>query len=50
MADPSIYLGAKVKQMRMPNGVMAWSLIPSQYVQEAVKNTEIYVKEKLGER
>ena len=50
MADPSIYLGAKVKQMRMPNGVMAWSLSPSQYVQEAVKNTEIYVKEKLGER
>ena len=50
MADPSIYLGAKVKQMRMPNGVMAWSLSPSQYVQEAVKNTEIYVKEKLEER
>ena len=50
MADPSIYLGAKVKQMRMSNGVMAWSLSPSQYVQEAVKNTEIYVREKLGER
>ena len=48
LADPNIYLGARLKLMELLNGVMAWSLIPSKYVQEAVKNVETYVKENLG--
>ena len=31
------------------NGVMAWSLIPSKYMKEAVNNAETYVKDKLRE-
>ena len=48
LADPNIYLGAKVKLMARPNGFMVWSLIPSKYVHEAVNNAETYVKDKLG--
>ena len=33
LADPNIYLVARMKLMELPNGVMAWSLIPSKYVQ-----------------
>ena len=29
---PDIYLGAKVRQMKLENGVWAWVLSPSQYV------------------
>ena len=50
LAVPNIYLGASVKLMELPNGVMAWSLIQSKYVQEALKNVETYVKENLRER
>ena len=50
MADPNIYLGARVKLMELPNGIMAWSLSLSKYVQESVNNAETYVKYKLGER
>ena len=49
MADPNIYLGSRVKLMALPNGVMPWSLIPSKYVQEEVKNVETCVTENLGE-
>ena len=48
LADPNIYLGARVKLMELKNGDMVWWLIPSKYVQEAVKNVETYVKNKLG--
>ena len=34
--------------MALLNIVMSWSLIPSNYVQEAVKNIETYAKDKLG--
>ena len=50
LADPNIYLGSRVRLMLLPNGVMAWSSIPSKYVQEAVKNVETYVKNIIGER
>ena len=48
LSDPKIYLGANLKPTRMENGVVVWYLILSQYIQEAVNNTEIYVKENLG--
>jgi hypothetical protein len=38
VGDPDIYLGAKLKQTQLPNGVMAWGLSPSNYVVQAVKN------------
>ena len=41
IGDPDIYLGAKVKQMKMNNGVTAWAISPNQYVNEAVNNCEI---------
>ena len=38
--DPDIYLGAKVKPMKMNNGVTAWAISLSKYVNEAVNNCE----------
>ena len=35
IGDPDIYLGAKVKYTRAPNGVWCWTLSPFNYVQEA---------------
>ncbi len=29
VGNPDIYLGAKLKETRLPNGVMAWGLSPS---------------------
>jgi len=40
IGDPDIYLGAKLKKMKLPNGVEAWGMSPSKYVQEAVRNVE----------
>ncbi len=37
VGNPDIYLGAKLKQTRLPNGVMAWGLSPSKYAIQAVK-------------
>ena len=49
LADPNIYMGARVKLMALPNGFMEWLLSPSKYVQEAVNIVETYVKDKLRE-
>ena len=40
LADPNIYLVARVKLMAIPNGVMERSLGTSKYVQEAVNNVK----------
>ena len=37
VSDPDIYLGAKLRQTRLPNGVWAWGISPSKYVAQAVK-------------
>ena len=47
ISDLNIYLSAKLKPMRKKNGVLEWSFIPSQYIQEDVKNTGRYIKENL---
>ena len=50
IGDPDIYLGAKLRQVQLPNGVYAWSLSTSKYVQEAVRNVKDYFKrEKPGQ-
>jgi hypothetical protein len=46
VGDPDIYLGAKLRKVTLENGVEAWSMSPSKYVQEAVKNVKNYLQEK----
>ena len=43
---PNIYLGNKVTKLKMDNGVSAWGLSSSQYVQAAVVNVERYLAKK----
>ena len=42
---PDIYLGGKVKKMRLPNRVEAWTFISRQYVQEAISNVEKFLQD-----
>ena len=50
IADPDIYLGAKTRQVTMPNGAHAWSLSPSEHVQDAVRNVEVYLAQEYDGR
>jgi hypothetical protein len=50
VGNPDIYLGAKLNQTHLPNGVMAWELSPSKYVVWAVKNCHLHLTEKLNEK
>jgi hypothetical protein len=38
--DPDIYLGTKLCKVELANGVHAWSMSPSKYVQDAVCNVK----------
>jgi hypothetical protein len=40
---PSFYLGAKLKKTDLPNGVVAWGMSSSKYVQSAVQNVQEYL-------
>ena len=42
IGDPDIYLGAKMRKVRLENGVEAWAMCPAKYIQDAVKNVETY--------
>jgi hypothetical protein len=46
VGDPDIYLGAKLAKTRLANGVFAWALSPSRYVNQAVKNCASHLSEK----
>ena len=46
IGKPTIYLGAKITQVLLPNGVTSWAMSASQYTQEAVRNVEIHLKKK----
>jgi hypothetical protein len=48
VGDPDIYLGTKLKQIQLPNGVMVWGLSPSKYVVQAVKNCQLHLTDKLN--
>ena len=50
LADLNIYLSERVKLVELPNDFMAWSLRPSNFVQEVVNNIETYMRENIGER
>jgi hypothetical protein len=39
---PAFYLGAKLKKTVLPNGVVAWGMSSSKYVQSAVQNVKEY--------
>ena len=43
IGPPSIYLGARVRQVELDNGAKAWAFSPSQYVQAAVKNVKSFL-------
>jgi len=47
VGDPDMYLGAKLREVEVANGNRAWSLSSSKYVQEAVRNCELHLKDKL---
>ena len=49
VVDPDIYLGAKLKKVQMDNDVWCWSISPSKYVQEAVRDYQKYLKEDLSD-
>jgi hypothetical protein len=44
VGNPSMYLGAKLKLMQMSNGVYAWGISPSKYIEEAVSNCKRHLK------
>jgi hypothetical protein len=46
ITSPGVYLGAKISKYSLKNGVGAWAMSSSQYVQEAVNNVETYLKER----
>jgi hypothetical protein len=48
--DPDIYLGAKLRQTQLANGIWAWGLSLSKYVAQAVKNCANHLKEELNGR
>jgi hypothetical protein len=40
---PTFYLGAKLKKIFLPNGVVAWGMSSSKYVQSDVQNVKEYL-------
>jgi hypothetical protein len=48
VGDPDIYLCAKLKETQLPNGIYAWGMSPSKYVNQAVKNCQTYLSAKLN--
>ncbi len=48
--NSDIYLGAKLKETRLPNRVMVWGLSPSEYVVQAVKICQLPLTENLTGR
>jgi hypothetical protein len=40
---PTFYLGAKLKKTVLPNGVVAWGMISSKYMQSSIQNVEDYL-------
>ena len=49
VGDPYIYLGAKLNKVHMDNDVWCWSISPSKYAQEAVRNCQKYLKDNLSD-
>jgi hypothetical protein len=41
IGPPTLYLGGRSREVELANGVIAWAISASQYVQAAVKNKEL---------
>ena len=50
VGDPDMYLGAKLREAELGNKVFAWSLSPSKYIKEAVRNCETHLSSHFGGR
>ena len=50
IGDPDVYLGGKLRKIRLPNGVFTWANSSSKYVQEIVANVEKHISQNLGGR
>ena len=48
IAKPDIYLGAKLRQVQLDNGVHAWTMSASKYVQESIDNCVAYLAQNFG--
>ena len=46
IGDPDFYLGAKIRPLVLPNGVRAWGMSSSKYIQSAVRNVKDYLAKK----
>ena len=44
LGPPTLYLGNKVSRVTLENGVSTWSFSSSQYIQNAIKNVELYLR------
>jgi len=43
IGDPTMYLGATLKKMRLENGIQAWANSPAKYVWSSVENVQKYL-------
>ena len=46
IGPPDVYLGGKMRRVKLDNGSKAWAFSSSQYVLEDVKNVEAYLARK----
>ena len=50
IGDPDVYLGTKLRKVKLDNGVECWSMSPTKYVTEAIKTVKKHVLDKYGIR
>ena len=50
VGDPNMYLGAKIKYHKTPNGVWYWTMSPSKYVREACKNCKDHLSNNFDDK
>ena len=46
--NQDMYLGAKLQETRLDNGVWAWAISPIKYFHEAVRNGAVHISNKYG--
>ena len=44
LGPSTLYLGNKASKVTLENGVSTWSFSSSQYIQNAIKNVELYLQ------
>ena len=45
IGDPDIYLGAKLREVTLNDGVTCWSMSSAMYIKNAIRNVEEYIEE-----